>query len=106
MSRLFYNLKQSFVQMGRNKGMYFTTIMAITAMMLILGIFFVALVNVNIFTRSIEKDYNVMQVYVKADTKQQDAEALGAELQEMYPGCDVEVMYGGQPLYYYLLSVE
>ena len=83
MSRLFYNLKQAFVQMGRNKGMYFTTIVAITAMMLILGIFFVALVNVNIFTRSIEKDYNVMQVYVKADTKQQDVEAVGKQIEAM-----------------------
>ena len=52
------------------------------------------------------EDDSLITVYYGADTKQQDAEALGAELQEMYPGCDVEVMYGGQPLYYYLLSVE
>ena len=41
-----------------------------------------------------------------AASKQADAEALCAELQEKYPSCDVEAMYGGQPLYYYLLSVE
>jgi len=52
------------------------------------------------------EDDSLITVYYGADTKQQDAEALGEELQEMYPGCDVEVMYGGQPLYYYLLSVE
>ena len=40
--------------MGRNKGMYFTSILAITAMMLILGLFFVAFENVNLFTKSIE----------------------------------------------------
>lgn len=83
MSRLFYNLKQAFVQMGRNKGMYFTTIMAITAMMLILGLFYVALVNVNIFTRSIEKDYNVIQVYLKEGTKQEDSDAAQKQIEAM-----------------------
>ena len=34
MSRLGYAIKQAFSQMGRNKGMYFTTIMAITAITL------------------------------------------------------------------------
>lgn len=52
------------------------------------------------------EDDSLITVYYGADTKQADAEALGSELQEMYPDCDVEVMYGGQPLYYYLLSVE
>ena len=64
MSRLGYAIKQSFSQMWRNKGMYFTTIAAMTAMMLILGLFFVAFVNVNLFTQTIEDDYNVVQVYV------------------------------------------
>ena len=69
--------------MGRNKGMYFTTIMAITAMMLILGLFYVALVNVNLFTRSIEKDYNVIQVYLKEDTKQKDSDAAQKQIEAM-----------------------
>ena len=83
MSRLFYNLKQSFVQMGRNKGMYFTTIMAITAMMLILGLFFVSLVNVNMFARSIEKDYNVLQVYMKEGAKKTDTDDVAKQLEAM-----------------------
>ena len=69
--------------MGRNKGMYFTTIMAITAMMLILGLFYVALVNVNLFTRSIENDYNVIQVYLKEDTKQKDSDAAQKQIEAM-----------------------
>ncbi|MBQ6388814.1 MAG: permease-like cell division protein FtsX [Mogibacterium sp.] len=68
MSRPGYNLKQAFSQMGRNKGMYFTSIMAITAMMLILGLFFVAFVNVSLFTATIEKDYNVIQIYMAEGT--------------------------------------
>lgn len=83
MSRIFYNLKQSFIQMGRNKGMYFTTIMAITAMMLILGLFFVALVNVNLFARSVEKDYNVIQIYMNKGANQQEVEAAGKQIEAM-----------------------
>lgn len=62
-----YQIKQAFSQMGRNKGMYFTTILAITAMMLILGMFFVAFVNVDLFTATIKQDYNVIQVYISDD---------------------------------------
>ena len=83
MSRLGYNLKQAFVQMGRNKGMYFTTVVAITAMMLILGLFFVAFVNVNLFTKSIEKDYNVIQVYLKDGTKTAQIEDTGKQIEAM-----------------------
>ena len=67
--------------MGRNKGMYFTSILAITAMMLILGLFFVAFVNVNLFTKSIEKDYNVIQIYLKEGSTPEVTEAVGQTLQ-------------------------
>ena len=80
MSRFGYNLKQAFSQMGRNKGMYFTSILAITAMMLILGLFFVAFVNVNLFTTSIEKDYNVVQIYVKDGSTPEQTKAVEAAL--------------------------
>lgn len=82
MSRVGYNVKQSFSQMGRNKGMYFTSILAITAMMLILGLFFVAFVNVNVFTKSIEKDYNVVQIYVKDGSSEEVTQAVGKELEK------------------------
>ena len=83
MSRPGYNLKQAFSQMGRNKGIYFTAILAITAMMLILGLFFVAFVNVNMFARSIGKDYNVIQVYMKDGNKKDVTEAVGKSLKKI-----------------------
>ncbi len=82
MSRPGYNLKQAFSQMGRNKGIYFTAILAITAMMLILGLFFVAFVNINSFTKSIEKDYNVVQIYIKDGSSKEVTEAVGTELEK------------------------
>lgn len=56
--------------MGRNKGMYLTSVLAITAMMLILGLFFVAFVNVDLFAKTINQDYNVVQVYLKDGNKE------------------------------------
>ena len=82
MSRPGYNLKQAFSQMGRNKGMYFTSILAITAMMLILGLFFVAFVNVNLFAASIEKDYNVIQIYLKDGNSEEVNNAVETSLRE------------------------
>ena len=81
MSRVGYNVKQAFSQMGRNKGMYFTAVLAITAMMLILGLFFVSFVNVNLFAKSIEKDYNVIQIYMKDGNTKEVTEAVGKTLQ-------------------------
>ncbi|MBR0379301.1 MAG: permease-like cell division protein FtsX [Mogibacterium sp.] len=91
MSRPGYNLKQAFSQMGRNKAMYFTSILAITAMMLILGLFFVAFVNVNLFAASIEKDYNVIQIYLKEGNSEEVNKGVEAALRES-PGVD-EVSY-------------
>ena len=80
MSRIGYNFRQAVSQMGRNKGMYFTSILAITAMMLILGLFFVSFVNVNLFAKSIGKDYNVIQVYLKDGNKPETTEEVGTAL--------------------------
>ena len=63
-SKIAYTLKQAFSQMGRNKGMNITSVVAITAMMLILGLFFVAFLNVDLFAKTIEKDYNVVEVFI------------------------------------------
>ena len=63
--------------------MYFTSVLAITAMMLILGLFFVSFVNVNMFARSIGKDYNVIQVYMKDGNKKDVTEAVGKSLKKI-----------------------
>lgn len=87
MSRTGYNIKQAFSQMGRNKGMYFTSILAITAMMLILGLFFVAFVNVELFAAMIEKDYNVIQIYLEDGNTEETALSVQGTL-EGTPGVD------------------
>ncbi|MBQ2745811.1 MAG: DAK2 domain-containing protein [Lachnospiraceae bacterium] len=48
----------------------------------------------------------LVSVYYGADVTEEDAEAVVAEIEELYPDVDVEVNYGGQPIYYYLVSIE
>ena len=69
--------------MNRNKGMYFTSTMAITAMMLILGLFFVTFINISLFTATIEKDYNVIQVYLSEGNTEEVTRAAGAQIEAM-----------------------
>ena len=57
MGKVLYTVKQGFQQMLRNRGMTLASMFAITAMLLILGVFFVILLNVNIAAESIENDY-------------------------------------------------
>ena len=40
------------------------------------------------------------------DINEDDAEKLRASLEEKYPECEVTAIYGGQPVYYYIISVE
>lgn len=48
---------------------------------------------------------NITLFYGK-DLKQEEAEALQAKLEEKYPDCDITLLSGGQPVYYYIISLE
>ncbi|HHX22223.1 MAG TPA: DAK2 domain-containing protein [Clostridiales bacterium] len=54
----------------------------------------------------VTEDDGLITVYYGEDTQREDAENLAAKVAEEFCTCDVEVHSGGQPLYYYLLSVE
>ena len=51
-------------------------------------------------------DDELITVYYGADVSEADAKAIAEEIEEQYGECDVEYHNGGQPLYYYLISVE
>ncbi len=63
-------------------------------------------VAIGLMREIVTGDDGLITVYYGAETKGKEAEELANEIQQMYPFCDVEVHWGGQPLYYYLLSVE
>ena len=48
----------------------------------------------------------LVTVYFGSDVSEEDAKAITAEIENEYDYCDVECHNGGQPLYYYLISVE
>ncbi len=55
----------------------------------------------------LKEDYHeVITLYYGADVKEEDAKALAAKVAEAFPDCDVDYHFGGQPVYYYLLSLE
>lgn len=52
------------------------------------------------------EDSELICLYYGEDISKEDAKALTEKIEELYPDCDVELQYGGQPIYYYVLSVE
>lgn len=76
MSQILYNIKQAFVQIGRNKAMSLASVFAITAMMLILGLFFVITVNINLFTEMVKSDYEQVEIFLLDETTAEDAQAI------------------------------
>lgn len=53
-----------------------------------------------------ESDAELISVYYGEDVTQEDAEKLRSSLEEIYGDCDIELQYGGQPIYYYIISAE
>lgn len=47
-----------------------------------------------------------VSLYYGEDVTEAEADALAAKVEKAYPSCDVNVYSGGQPLYYYYISVE
>lgn len=58
------------------------------------------------FAELIDEDSELISIYYGADVTEEEAEELGADLEEAYPDCEIEVHFGGQPIYYYVVSVE
>ena len=63
-------------------------------------------VTLNMIDRMMEEDLELISIYYGQDTKEEEAGALREKVESRYPSCDVELQYGGQPIYYYIVSVE
>ena len=53
-----------------------------------------------------DEDSELISLYYGSDVKKEDADEMASLLAEKYEDCEVETNYGGQPIYYYMLSVE
>ena len=53
----------------------------------------------------VDDSSELISIYYGCDVEE-EAEALREDVAKAYPSCDVELQYGGQPIYYYVISVE
>lgn len=63
-------------------------------------------VTFDLIKDAVDEDSELISIYYGADVKKEDAEAFAARVEESFPDCDVQNYYGGQPIYYYIVSVE
>lgn len=63
-------------------------------------------VTLRMIDEMMSDDMELISIYYGSDISEEDAEALKNEVEKKYAGCDIELQYGGQPIYYYTVSVE
>ncbi len=54
----------------------------------------------------VNDESEIITIYYGQDIPEEEAEALAARIRKAYPQVETELPYGGQPIYYYFLSVE
>ena len=63
-------------------------------------------VTADMIADMIDDDTELISIYYGSDVAEEEAEDLGAKIEALYPKCDVELQFGGQPIYYYIVSAE
>ena len=62
--------------------------------------------TIEMFKEIVDDMSEIISIYYGEGVDEEAANALGEKVSELFPGCDVEVHLGGQPIYYYVVSVE
>ena len=63
-------------------------------------------ITTNLIESLVDEDSAIITLFYGEDIKEEQAEALREYLEEKFEDIDIELYYGGQPIYYYLVSVE
>ncbi len=71
-----YAFKQAFTQVFRNRTMSIASIFSITAMLLILGLFFILAVNVGLATENAKNKFDTLQIYLLDTTSEESAQEM------------------------------
>ena len=66
----------------------------------------IADVTFEMLTKMMNDDLELISLYYGEEIDEKDAQALRDRITEQYPQCDVELQFGGQPIYYYIVSAE
>ena len=60
----------------------------------------------DMLSQLVDEDSELISLYYGQDIKEEDAANFAQTVEELYPDIDVDIHMGGQPIYYYILSVE
>ncbi len=63
-------------------------------------------VTLQMLDKMIDEDTEMVSIYFGSDSSEEEAEVILEAIEEKYPDVDVEINDGGQPIYYYVISVE
>jgi len=63
-------------------------------------------VVLDVIEKMVEPDHELITLFYGHHVTEEEANAVAARISEDFPNVEVEVHYGGQPLYYYLISLE
>ena len=63
-------------------------------------------VTLEMISKMVTEDSSIITIYYGSDKTEEEAQELAVELEEAYPDFEIEVYDGGQPIYYYIISVE
>ena len=63
-------------------------------------------ITTSLVEKLVDEDSAIVTLFYGEDVTEEDANKLRDELEEKFEDLDIELYYGGQPLYYYLISVE
>lgn len=66
----------------------------------------VAEVAKDMVAEMVTDETELISIYYGQDVTKEAAEAFRAEIEQNCPSCDIELQYGGQPIYYYVISAE
>ena len=63
-------------------------------------------VTIGMIEKMVDDASELISVYYGSDVKEEDVTKLQDKIVDAFPDCDVEFQNGGQPIYYYIVSVE
>lgn len=63
-------------------------------------------VTLKMIDEMMSDERELISIYYGSEIQEVDAESLRAQVESKYPDCDIELQYGGQPIYYYIVSAE
>ena len=63
-------------------------------------------VSLDLLKKLINEDTSIITIIYGSDVSEEDANILSQEVTKEYSDIDIELVYGGQPLYFYLFAVE